>query len=188
MAHHQHHQNAAVGQERTDNVGTLGKGEPLVGGDEGRKHAEGQGKGQVDHQHRQDTFQRIQLGGGKLLTEQPGQKASCQRQTDGQGHQSQCQIHHQESAGAAVCGVLFALGPIFYIKPHQGLAKAQIQHGEKGDDRRGHRINAVLALAQVVQHDGGINDTDAHIEQQLHIGKQGAGPFLISHTGSFPRK
>lgn len=107
-----------------------------------------------------------------------------QQGTDAQRRRAQYKIHLQKHAAAAVGLVPVALGAIFHIKAHQRLAKAQVQHGEKGNHRGGHGINTVFVFSQMPQQNGCENNAHQHIDTPLDISQQRAQALLIVHSKS----
>ena len=150
------------------------------------EHADGEGQRRVDGEDPQQPLGQRDLVGRQLLAED--HIAVGQPEADGQHRRPQQQIGQQEHAVELGAALLVAGGPEAGVVPDVGTAQAEAQQIQIGDDGQHRLVYAELAVTQLPQHDGRIDQRDDGAQRHGNVAQRGARPDLIylQRRTSFP--
>ena len=150
---------------------------PLVNGDMGLKHADGEGQRRVDRHDPQQPLGQCDFLRRQLFAED--HIAVGQAEADDQHRRAQHQIGDKEHAVELGAAPPVAGGPEPGIVPHIGAAKSEAQQIQIGDDGQYRLINTELALAQPLQHNGRIDKRNDGAQPHGQIGQYRARFDLV---------
>ena len=141
----------------------------LVYGHVGLKHADGEGQSGIHRHDPQQLISQCDLLRRELFAEDHVPVA-CQQEADAQHQSAQRNVGEQEHAVELghVLFVVFGFGA--GVVADVGAAKAEGQHIQIGDDGQDGLINAELAVAQPLDHNGRVHQRDHRAQPHGQIG------------------